>query len=343
MVNIGSTFSVRSADRILPGAPTDGAANGLGFDRVAATVTQVRPSNATHVSTGLPLTQTIGLVGMRAEHSVGGPFWFGIEAAGAAKGGVAGYAEVLGTSGFHWPVAHRVTLDLRASAGAGGGGDIDTGGGFLLKAAAGATLRLTDTLGVSLESGVSHAPYGHFDTHQVSVALDWVLDPPRKPAGIGWESPPDAEATRTEFATGAEAYRAARKDGSTERLDAVVLQVNRFVMPNLYVSGQAHSAFGGGAGAYSVGLFGLGTQWALGHGLRVGGEALAGAAGGGGVDTGGGAIVQARGYLDVALGETVSLRVGAGKVKSLHGGLDAPLVDAALVFRFGVDRSRSAH
>jgi hypothetical protein len=143
-----------------------------------------------------------------------------------------------------------------------------------------------------------------------------------------------------EFATGVEHYDAARKDGRTAPLDAVILQVNRFVVPHFYVSAQAHSAFAGGAGAYSVGLVGLGTQWPVIHGVRVGAEALAGAAGGGGVDTSGGAVLQGRGYVDVALGEMLSLRVGAGKVKSVHGGLDAPVVDAALVFRFGVDRKR---
>ena len=143
-----------------------------------------------------------------------------------------------------------------------------------------------------------------------------------------------------EFASGIERYQAARKDGTTHALEAIALQVNRFVTPNFYVSGQAHSAFAGGAGAYSVGLFGLGTQWPVAGRLRLGAEALAGAAGGGGVDTQGGALVQARAYADLALSDSLSLRIGAGKVKSVHGGVDAPVVDAALVFRFGVDRSR---
>jgi hypothetical protein len=342
MVNLSTSFHVRPADLIVPQAPTDGSATGLGFDRVDVTATQVHPRDTTHLSTGAPLAQTIGLVGMRAEHSFDdGPLWLGIEAAGAAKGGVAGYAEVLGTGGVHVPVAgNRLTFDLRASVGAGGGGDIDTGGGLLLKGAAGATLRLTDTLGVSVEGGLLHAPGGHFDGRQVSVALDWLLDPPDRSAADSWTSPGHAEATRMELATGLEHYDAARKDGRSAPLDAVMLQFNRFVWPNFYVTGQAHSAVAGGAGAYSVGLVGIGTQWPVFPRVRIGAEALAGAAGGGGVDTGNGAVAQARAYVDVALGETLSLRVGAGKVKALNGGLDAPVVDAALVFRFGVDRRR---
>jgi hypothetical protein len=73
--------------------------------------------------------------------------------------------------------------------------------------------------------------------------------------------------------------------------------------------------------------------------IRLGAEALAGAAGGGGVDTQGGAVLQARAYADVSLSDSLSLRIGAGKIKSVHGGVDAPVVDAALVFSFGVDRA----
>jgi hypothetical protein len=74
--------------------------------------------------------------------------------------------------------------------------------------------------------------------------------------------------------------------------------------------------------------------------LRLGVEALGGAAGGGGVDTNGGAVLQARAYADLALTDSLSLRAAAGKIRSVHrGGLDAPVVDVALVFSFGVDRS----
>ena len=143
------------------------------------------------------------------------------------------------------------------------------------------------------------------------------------------------------WVAGAERYEAARKDGRRLPLEAVTLAVNRFVSPAWYVSGQAHSAFAGGAGAYSVGLFGVGTQWPLGASLRAGAELLAGAAGGGGVDTQGGALLQARGYADLAVSRSLSLRFGAGRVKSVRGGLSAPALDASVVFRFGVDRPTS--
>jgi len=339
MVNFDSSFRYRPAD--FHGVATDGSATGLGFDHVDAMVTFEHPTGSTSTG-GAPLTNRIGLVGLRAERIVDGPLWAGIETAGAASGGVAGYAEVLGTAGLRWPVVgDRLSLGVRASAGLGGGGGIDTGGGLLVKAAAGATLRLTNTLGIGAEVGVVDAPrHAHFKAETAAVSLNWALDVPQSDVG-GWYQSSPGTPTRMEFGTGMERYRAARKDGRTESLDAVVLQVNRFVTPNLYVTGQAHSAFAGGAGAYSEGLFGIGAQLPVTRRLRLGVEALAGAAGGGGVDTGGGAIAQGRAYVDFALSDSLSLRVAGGKIKSIRGsgGLDAPVVDAALVFRFGVDRS----
>jgi hypothetical protein len=339
MLNFDSSFRYRPAS--FTGAATDGSATGLGFDHVDAMVTFEHPFHSTSTA-GTPLTARIGLVGLRAERIVDGPLWAGIETAGAASGGVAGYAEVLGTAGLRWPVvADRLSLGVRASAGLGGGGGIDTGGGLLVKAAAGATLRLTSTLGIGAEIGVVDAPrHAHFKAETAAVSLNWALDVPQSDLA-GWFNSTPGTPTRMEFGAGFERYRAARKDGRTEALEAVVLQVNRFVAPDLYVTGQAHSAFAGGAGAYSQGLFGVGAQLPVTQRLRLGIEALGEAAGGGGVDTGGGAVVQGRAYVDVAISDSLSLRVAGGKIKSVRGsgGLDAPVVDAALVFRFGVDRS----
>jgi hypothetical protein len=337
MLNFNSSFRFRPAD--FSGGPTDGSATGLGFDHVDAMLTMAHPRRS-RLTTGAPMTQTVGLVGLRAERIVDGPLWAGIETAGAGSGGVAGYAEVLGTAGLRWPViADRLSLGVRASAGLGGGGGIDTGGGLLAKAAAGLTLRLTDTLGLGAEAGLVDAPKGHYKAATAAVSLNWTLDVPQQVVA-SWDNASPGSPTRMEFGSAVEHYRAARKDGGTRPLDAVVLQVNRFVTSDIYLTGQAHSAFAGGAGAYSVGLFGVGAQIPVAPRLRLGAEALAGAAGGGGVDTQGGAVLQARAYADVALNDALSLRIGAGKIRSVHGGLDAPVVDAALVFRFGVDRGR---
>ncbi|WP_280155338.1 hypothetical protein [Piscinibacter sp. XHJ-5] len=308
-----------------------GGRSGMGFDRVQAVVGTYRPRPGARLVSGGELSRSIGFVGARLERAAGNHLYWGIEAGGAARGGVAGYAEFLGTVGSEltvWPDV--LTVGGRAAFGMGGGGDVDVGGGLLTKAAAYATLRLSRELGLSLEGGLTQAPQGSFKARHAALSLNWILDDPSD-----LTAPP--RNTRTEWAGGVERYEALRRDGSRRALQAVSLKANRFVTQHLYLTGQVHSAAGGGAGGYTAGLIGVGLQSPVGGRWHVGGEAVIGAAGGGGIETRGGAIVQPSAYIGYDLSPSLSLRVGAGRIKSLkNDGLDANMVDVVLAFTFGV-------
>ena len=115
------------------------------------------------------------------------------------------------------------------------------------------------------------------------------------------------------------------------------LKFRRSIGEHLYLSGQAPSAITGGAGAYSVGLIELGatlrfapyTLWS------AGAEAMVGAAGGGGVASRGGAIAEPMVWVGRDLGRYSHIKVGAGYVKSLRGGLSSPVVDLTWAAEFG--------
>ena len=122
--------------------------------------------------------------------------------------------------------------------------------------------------------------------------------------------------------------RAQRNDGSTRALDTIGMKLNRYVNDHVYLSAQAHSAFAGGAGAYSIGLVGAGVATRPAGGLRFGSELLLGAAGGGGVASGGGAIAQALAWAGWPVTRDSELRLGVGAVKALRGGeLRSPVVE----------------
>ena len=308
-------------------------AEGLGFDRVLVVGGVYSPRDGSVGVSGAALKRRIGYAGARADRFFAPWGYVGIEAAGAASGGVAGYAEWLATLGFEVPVAgNTFTLGGRVAAGLAGGGDIPTGGGFFTKIAADAGLRLSRNLSLNLEGGVARAPRGGYTARFVSGSLRWDLQGnPFTPAG---------EAVRQEWTGGIETYRnAARRSGPARSLQNVVFKLNRYIVGDtLYLTGQAHSAYQGGAGAFSVGLLGAGVRWPLGNRFHVGAELLAGAAGGGGVATGGGAITQPMAYAGVAITPTLSAQIGAGRVRTIRGdgGLDSTVVDLTLNFSFGV-------
>jgi hypothetical protein len=142
---------------------------------------------------------------------------------------------------------------------------------------------------------------------------------------------------REEWSAGVELFvDAARKDGSTRDMQSFSFKYSRFVGQHLYLTGQVQSAYQGGAGAFSVGLFGAGGLWRSGEGLLAGAEFLAGAAGGGGVDTGSGAVIKPMAFVGWELSPATSLRLGAGWIKAPNGELSSAVLDLSVVFAFDV-------
>jgi len=308
---------------------------GVGFDRVQATAGVYRPDAGARTLSGAALPRNIGFAGARLERALADNLYWGLEANGAASGGVGGYAELLGTVGYEVVTDNEAfAAGYRLALGSAGGGDVDTGGGLLWKAGLYGIARLAPDLGLTLELGVARAPQGSFRARYASLAFNWIIDD-----RLDGTAPP--RVTRMEWVAGASRYRAPRKQagGAERELQLAGLRVNREMSPGFYLAGQVQSAVGGDAGGYTVGLVGAGLRRAFGgSGERwhAGVELLGGAAGGGGVDAAGGALVQPMAYLGYDIAPGLALRVGAGHVKSLRGDLSSNVVEASVAFSFGV-------
>ena len=334
---VGLVFNALSAFRYVPAAqietPVRGdGRSGLGFDRIQLVTSVYRTRSSTTLTDGTPAPRNIVMLGIRAEQSIDAHIYWGLEANGAAQHGVEGYAEYLGTLGYEVDaLPHRVSVGARVALGAGGGGGIRTGGGVLAKAALDSKVRLGNDVELSLEAGAMSAPRGDFRTEYASAAIVWSLDGPSNALE-------PVRPTRTDFSVGWERYDAARRGGGSQPLQADVLKIARYISPNVYLGGQVHSAVAGGAGGYSTALLGAGWRQPLGTNLHVGVELMAGAAGGGGVDSRG-AIVQPMAYLGYQLSPSITAQIGAGKVKALRGPLSSVVVDTTLTFTYGVTPS----
>lgn len=306
---------------------------GVGFDRVQAVVGLMRPRGGSSRLGGAKLRDNIGLVGLRLEQALDDNAYWGLEANAAARGGIGGYQEYLASLGWERGFGGgRYSLGARAAVGMGGGGTVDVGGGLLLKVAGYATVRVAREFGLSVEGGMTRAPKSGFSAPYVSASLNWILDDPSDVTA-------PLKVTRTEWSAGVERLRVERRDGTRPTISTAVLKVNRYVSPSLYVTAQGHSAIdggNGGTGGFRSGLLGAGARWALGPRVHVGGEIVAGAAGGGNVDNRGGAIVQPSLFAGYDITPSLALRGSVGRVKSIKGALDSTSVDAALVYTFGV-------
>ena len=325
----GTDFNFVSARSL--GAPVQsGARTGIGFDRMAIVLgTYVTPRSLV-LNDGAAAPRTIRTIGVRAERGWGRNTYWGVEASGAAQSGVAGYAEYLVTAAIEDSViAGVVDAGARVAVGMSGGGNIPVGGGALGKAALYGLVRVSDNLALTVEGGVaSSTGAGRFRAASLGAGMVWAFD---APAG----NQITARAVRNEFSFGVEQFNAARRDGSTRLLQADVLKIDRFVTSNVFLSGQVHSAVAGGAGGYSAALIGAGWLQPLGSRLHVGVEGLAGASGGGGVDSHG-FIGQAQGFVGYQATPSLAFRVGGGRIKAARGPVNANVVNAVVTFTYGV-------
>jgi hypothetical protein len=299
---------------------------GVGFDRVNVVVGSYQGK----IFAPQGVKNKIGLVGFRMEQMLTPTRFWGIEAAGAASGGAAGYAEFLGTAGIEAPVLNGVvSIGARVAAGMGGGGAVSVGGGQLYKAGGIVTANLSRDTHLLMEGGYATAPKGQLRARYVAASLTMDLDHPYAPSG-------QTKLDQYEWLLGANHYIAtAHKDGSVSAMDVVTMRVNRYIDDTFYLSGQAQSAFHGQEGGYSVGLFGAGFRSAnLFGGVSAGAEMLLGAAGGGAVDSSGGAIVSPNVFVDWKFNDFFALRLSAGRVKSLRGALNSQTAEAAIKFSY---------
>lgn len=319
--------------------------SGLGVDEIALTVGSYQPRKSARSRSGQP-ARRIGKAGAALRQYVTEGAWWGLEAAGAASGGADGYMEVLATLGEDYGLGSpRLRAGWHVAAGLGGGGDVDTGNGWLVKA--GPTLRWKTPWGPSLhlDAGLMGSVTGSFRSSYARLSLGLPLD---EGFGRGWGLDDNSGQVRlqTVYASLMHLPKVRFKNGRKEDVGHLAMVMSRDLGPHLYGVAQAGSAAFGSAGAYSFGLFGLGLQsqpltqpWAQLLGSpRVGAELLVGAAGGGGIDIVGGATAQAEAWAQWSFGqeERLRLRVGAGQWRTLRGRTQStPLLNISLGYAFG--------
>jgi hypothetical protein len=301
---------------------------GIGADRMHPTVG--RYSGRKDAGGG-----SLGYVGLRLEQQASPTLSATLEAAGAASGGADGYMEALAGLSWQWPVlGPSLRAGLRGAVGLAGGGAVHTGGGPIAKAGVTARWQVGAPFSVDLEAGRAKAFNGSFGANYAQVSFGMALGDGRPAAGA---AAPQQTLHDMEWAFSVLRYtRAQRKDGSVRPMQLVGLAFNRSLSEHFYLSGQAHSAITGGAGAYSVGLVGLGARTRFGSSAWSGGaEALVGAAGGGGVTSQGGAVAQPMAWIGRDLGRYSRLKLGVGEIKSRQGSLSTPVAQATWSFEFG--------
>ena len=257
---------------------------------LAARIRAYSPVSSSKRTTGEQLNNSLGLVGVEYAYFLNKNWFTTFETAGAVTGDVGGYAELLAGLGYRLPLTKddRLALLPAITIGGTGGGEVETGGGFVTRANLGLEYRLSPYLSLIMDGGYLTAPDGNFDTSYLGFNLAYVMETLAKDQkGAPLAETDTIQTIKWRFRPAHQWYfDAQRKGGSSRDMQLMGGKIDWIGGDWWYLTGQGISAYAGGAGGYSEGHWGVGVfgpKWKY---LQIYGEMLIGAGGGGGVDSG---------------------------------------------------------
>ena len=306
-----------------------------------ALLLQFYPEKAGTKDTGGQLQDgTIGLIGAEFDHYFKDQIFWWVQTAGAYRGVHNGFMDLLGGLGLRWPLTHWLAVVPQIGVGAGGGGNVDTGGGVLVDPILGLEVPLTSHFAARLSGGYIWAPRGTFAAENVTAEILYHLnmiegsDHP----GCCFSNCYWIQNWRVQVLNQTYIHPQRSSDNVESSANLVAVQLDQLFTPYFFFSYQGASAYAGYyTGGLASGLVGPGIQSPqfFNNHLQVFGEFLVGAAGGGGLAVGGGAVIEPEVGIHYAFNPRFGLQVSAGQLKALHAGLSTAVINAGLTVSFG--------
>lgn len=290
---------------------------------------------------GLPQHGTIGLAGAEWNRFLGDNWFFKVESEGAMQGESNGYMQILLGLGYRARLFDSSWIKFSGALGPAGGGTVDTGGGVLLDGQLTFQQKFGEHLFGELGVGYVSAPGASFKADSVSASLGYHFFSPdvRRAVALTDLSGFEARHLRIRFVD--QRYLKDAENWRTHHpeldIDLLGFQADYFVKDWLYLSGQGIGAYKGQAGGYMTGLVGAGVRIPI---IRtpvyLEADALGGAAGGGGVDVGGGLVEQANFGLDWQVSNAYDIQVKYGMMRAPKGHFRARVISLSLGYAFSL-------
>jgi hypothetical protein len=224
--------------------------------RIVPAMMWYSPDSDSKKRSGGALTADISLLGFQQHQYLDDNLYRTFEAYGAGGGGTDGFAKVLGGLGVNYSVLNWVNADAKLSIGMAGGGDIDTGSGFIIQPMAGLEIPLFNQWSLKPMVGKTYAPDGNFSATTTELGLAWT----------GNKAIRDADAftpSETNFSIRNKTYfpdnDARTKSGGAydAQIHQLGIELSKPINDYLSLSGSAYGAYSGSVGAYAEGLFGV--------------------------------------------------------------------------------------
>jgi hypothetical protein len=283
---------------------------------------------------------TIGLIGAELDHYFTENTFFSFRTDGAYSGIPNGYMDILMGLGYHWSFGpYGFALVPQFDLGAGGGGSVDTGGGVLVHPMLGFELPMTASFSARLNGGYLWAPQGSLKAPTLMGEFIYHMD-----LMSGGSKPYentsryfDTQGWRFQVFNQTYVHPQRVNESTTSPNNLIGIQLDQFITPNVFFSYQAASAYSGvHAGGLATGMLGPGIQTnELKYHLQPFAEILIGAGGGGGLQIGGGAIIEPVVGVHYLVNQNIGLVGSLGQLVAMRNHLNTPVVNLGVTVRFG--------
>lgn len=284
--------------------------------------------------------ENFGLLGAEWRTFVS-PNWFlKAETAGAMQGNSRGYMHILAGGGYQYPITKKLSAYSSLAVGGGGGGSVNTGGGLLWDGTIGAQYFLNKNWFADLSLSKLWAASTSFESKGVGIQIGYQFGA-RNNYDNGSAATFDSHPLRIRAVQ--QQYKKANEDWRNrpnQDVGNLGVQVDYFLNPNWYLTGQGLGAHSGDAGAYMTGLVGSGLRTKITKNTFIEVEGLIGAAGGGGLNTGSGLIYQANLGLGYQLSKSLEIQGNVGEAKAVNGNFRAHVLGFSLAYKFNALTAR---
>ena len=290
---------------------------------------------------GQPQHHTIGLAGVEWNRYFNANVFLKVESEGAMQGESHGYMQILLGLGYRAKLLNSSWLKISGSLGPAGGGSVDTGGGLLMDGQLRLQQKISEHLFAELGVGYVSAPGASFKADSLSAMIGYHMYSPDVRRAVASADFSGFEAKHLRMRLVNQRYIKDAENWRTHHpelnIDLLGFQADYFVTDWFYLSGQGISAYQGQAGGYMTGLVGAGVRFPIAHTpIYFESDALGGAAGGGGVDVGGGLVEQANVGLGWQLSNAYDLQVKYGMMRAPKGHFRARVLSLSLGYAFSL-------
>lgn len=285
------------------------------------------------------LDSNLYLVGAEAGRYFTNQFYMAMRTMGVAHGNANGYMEVMVGPAYEVPLfGSQFAWDSDVMIGAGGGGSINTGNGLQGEIDTGLAWHLTPALTPKAMFGYLASPNGQFKTWVGTLGLNYNLDLlVAGDAGTALSSHYYEVREWRVLVQDQTLFNPSRTTGSGT-LSFLNISLDQFINPSIYLSYRTSFPIAGNypnGGNSVMGQVGVGGQLFPTSRLNPFATILIGAIGGGGINAGGGLMVEPEIGLHCSATPSLGLDASVGQMKSFQGDLNSTVVNAGLSLSFG--------